>query len=910
MHIGSRFLWTICLICWLVVPGAPVAARNSSGGAVVEIMLEAPAYQMIQVDDGTFRLEAEGMQTALIPGYPALPVRVVDVALPAGTTASGLAIGVVESQNLGEGWRLSRVPAQVSDEGNRLELELTEPFPSEPVQLEGTHALGGIVFARLHFFPFRYDPSTGELTVTSRISVRVLYQEAGGRRLPARRGDLESLSLSNEAQARDWYASGPVAQAEEGYLILTTSTLASSASVQAFVSHKSGLGFSVYLAVPSDWAGYAGADSADKVRNFLIDKYAAWNLRWLCIIGSPASIPMKTVYPSPANHGGSWPTLTDAYYADLTGNWDADGDGYFGERGEDAADFAAELWVGRIPFDDEYTVAPILQKTASYATTDGDWRRRALLAMAIQGYESDGTIQTDGGFLAHAMRGGYLNAAGFVSYRLYEENTPATEVPHEAALTLANMTSVWATGYGLVTWWGHGNRYGTYRSLWSGTATYSTPFLTYDDLSGLDDSKPSIVFQNSCLNAQQGYTNLASEMLKKGAVATVAGTTLTWYYLYWNSYNGGGNATMAYLFGENLVRSRKTAGAALADAKSTYAAKYLWFMGDSQNLVAFNLFGDPSVGLWPSSTATPTATPTPTGTPTRTLTPTATHTATETPIPTSTPTNTPTQTPTPTATHTATETPVPTVTPTNTQALTPTPTATHTATETPIPTSTPTNTPTRTPTPTATHTATETPVPTSTPIDTPTRTPIPTATATATPAVVLEISLAEGWNLVSFSNLSESVPVEDAFASIADSYSQVYAYDRMLDEGSWLNYAPGAPGGNTLTLVDGLHGYWVEARADCTLIFTNPPVAASSLNTVPLYAGWNLASFPKMNSRPVEEALSSIVGQVQLVYASNGTSNGWLRYNPSAPAWVNTLTTFEPGVGYWIRVSADTMWSP
>jgi hypothetical protein len=132
----------------------------------------------------------------------------------------------------------------------------------------------------------------------------------------------------------------------------------------------------------------------------------------------------------------------------------------------------------------------------------------------------------------------------------------------------------------------------------------------------------------------------------------------------------------------------------------------------------------------------------------------------------------------------------------------------------------------------------------------------------------------------------------------------------MLDEGSWLNYAPGAPGGNTLTLVDGLHGYWVEARADCTLIFTNPPVAASSLNTVPLYAGWNLASFPKMNSRPVEEALSSIVGQVQLVYASNGTSNGWLRYNPSAPAWANTLTTFEPGVGYWIRVSADTMWSP
>jgi hypothetical protein len=779
MRIQRQFLWAVLVVCLLVASAAPAAAQDAATISVVEITLESPAHQVIPADDGTVRLEVEGFQTALIPGYPALPVRVVDVALPAGTKASAVTLSDAQSQTLGEGWRLSRVPAQVSEDGQVVELDLTERFPAAPVQLEGTHALGGVVFARLHYFPFQYDPNTGELTLTSRVSVTVRVQNSAGPSFPARRGDLESLSLSNEAQARDWYTGGPEVQAAEGYIILTTTALASTAAVQDFVSHKSSLGYTVYVATPGDWAGYPGGESADKIRNFLINRYGPWNLRWLLIIGSASVIPMKMVYPSPADHGSDWPTPTDAYYADLTGNWDADGDGYFGERGEDAPDFTAELSVGRIPFDSDATVAPILQKTSTYATTDGDWRRKALLAMSIQGYTSAGAIQTDGGYLGQEMRDRYLNAAGFTSYRLYEENPPATSLPHDGSLTLSNMTSRWANGYGLVTWWGHGNRYGAYRRLWSGTGFYDTPFITYDNLTGLDDSKPSFVFQNSCQNAQVGYTNLASELLKKGAVGTVAGTTITWYYLYWDTYSDGGNATMAFLFGQNLVSGHEAAGTALTDAKSTYAAGYVWFTGDTQNLMAFNLHGDPSIGLWPVS-------------------------------------------------------------------------------------------------------------------------------------ITLEKALVEGWNLISFSNMTTSLSVQEAFASIDGFYSQVYTYDPQATGGPWLHYVSGGnPGDNTLTMVDGLHGYWVQATSGCTLTFTNPPAAPSSPVTVPLYAGWNLVSFPKMNPEAVGEALSSIAGQVVLIYASDGgSSNGWARYNPLAPAWASAMTTFEPGIGYWIKVSANTVWTP
>ena len=777
MRVLIRAVSLVSVVALALTLAAPVFAQDAAGGSSVSLTLDSAPYQALPEADGTVRLAMDGFQTALIPGYPALPVRVVDVALPPGTRALSVVVQEAQSEPLGENWNLSRVPPQVSDDGRIAQLELTQPFPDAPVVLEGTHAVGGVVFARLHFFPFRYDPRTGALTLTRRVTVSVRYTRASGPALPTRRGDWESLPLANADQAREWYGDGPEAQAAQGYLILTSATLAASQAVQNFAAHKASLGFAVYIATPSDWSGFPGAESADKIRNFLINRYGPWNLRYLLIIGSASTVPMKTTYPSPTDHGGNWPTPTDAYYADLTGNWDADGDGYFGERGEDAPDFAAELWVGRIPFDSEPVVGPILQKTMTYATTDGDWRRKALLAMAIQGYTSSGAIQTDGGYLGEEMRNRYLTAAGFTTYRLYEENPPATSLPHERALTLSNMTSTWAGGYGLVTWWGHGNAYGAYRRLWNGSSAYDTPFITYDNLSGLDDSKPSIVFQNSCLNAQVGYVNLASELLKRGAVATVAGTTLTWYYLYWDSYSDGGNATMAYLFGQNLAGDRDTAGAALADAKATYAQSYVWFTGDVQNLMAMTLHGDPSVGLWPSG-------------------------------------------------------------------------------------------------------------------------------------VTLEKPLSPGWNLISFSNLATAVSVADAFASIDGSYTQVYAYDAQAPGGPWLHYVPGSPSGNTLTMVDGLHGCWVEVTSACTLRFTST-TAPSSAASIPLRAGWNLVAFPRMSPKPVGEALSSIAAQSPLVFAADaGSPNGWLRYNSAAPAWANTLATLQPGAGYWIRVSADTLWTP
>lgn len=765
------------ILCVALLGALPVAAQGPDKNAVLEIMVSAPQYSATTLNDGSVSLEVEGFQTALIPGYPALPVQMLNVALPSGAQATGLSILDTQTEDLGVGWELERVPAQSTGEGDPVQLELAGPFPAAPVELEGTHASGGLVFARLRFYPFRYDPTTGTLSFTHSAKVQVFYQSGAGPNLPVRSEDLDMVSPCNADQARDWYESGLHAQSAEGYLVLTTDAIAASSAVQNFLALKRGtLGYSTHVATPSDWSGFPGNEEADKIRNFLIDRYGPWNLHWLLIVGSKSTIPMKVVYPSPTDHANGWPTPTDAYYADLTGNWDADGDGYAGEWSQDAADFTAELRVGRIPFDDEATITPILQKTSNYATTDGQWRKTALLAMAVMDYTGDGQIRTDGAPLGEEMRTQFLNAEGFASYRLYEEGPPSTVLPHEAPLTMESTTSTWEDGYGFVAWWAHGSRYGAYRRVPSGY----TPFITYDNTPILNDSKPSIVFQTSCLNAQPEYTNLGAELLKQGAVAVVGGTRDTWYYLYWDAYSDGGNATMSFLFGQNLVSDRDSVGVAFADARATYAANYLWFNGDQQNLVSFNLLGDPSIALRPAGSDMQ--------------------------------------------------------------------------------------------------------------------------------VVRLEQDLPEGWNLVSFSNLYFSIPVEDAFASINGSCEKVYAYAPDAGEDPWLCYVPGGdPAANTLTTVDGKHGYWVHVTQECTLALDGTPPA---MPVISLYEGWNLVSFPKMDPQDISESLGSISDQVTLVYTEDKDMGGWKKYNPSAPPWTNKLTTFNPGEGYWIKVSSNTVWMP
>jgi hypothetical protein len=67
--------------------------------------------------------------------------------------------------------------------------------------------------------------------------------------------------------------------------------------------------------------------------------------------------------------------------------------------------------------------------------------------------------------------------------------------------------------------------------------------------------------------------------------------------------------------------------------------------------------------------------------------------------------------------------------------------------------------------------------------------------------------------------------------------------------------------------------------------------------------GWNLIGYPWRTPLPPQEALASIDGNYDIVYAWDPASGSWLSYAPGLGQ--GTLKELGPGQGYWLRASHD-----
>ncbi|MBU0756314.1 MAG: hypothetical protein KJ645_14325, partial [Planctomycetes bacterium] len=102
---------------------------------------------------------------------------------------------------------------------------------------------------------------------------------------------------------------------------------------------------------------------------------------------------------------------------ELSADWDADGDGIFGEGNGEVGKYF-ELYLGRIPYYGliEETDA-ILEKTIIYENaSDLDWRRKVLLPMVPL------DDQTPSYQLGEQIKENILEPNGLPSNRIYKEN--------------------------------------------------------------------------------------------------------------------------------------------------------------------------------------------------------------------------------------------------------------------------------------------------------------------------------------------------------------------------------------------------------------------------------------------------------------------------------------------------------
>ncbi len=594
----------------------------------LNITFHAAEYEIKKLPEGE-KIYMQGFNNLSIPGKPAIPVKVFLVALPPGAKVRNVyftsnPIELPGKYNikpspmvipLDNNQELTQYMRKVYEDNYSEVYGAAEDYPEDFGKYLGRGALRRYNFVKIAFYPFRWNPKSRKLLFTNKLDVTIEYQITKDYRKELLNDNLldevAEQFIINYEDAQKWYPRG--AKVSPSYVIITTP--GESAAVDTLVKWKTSLGYQVKV-VTTTWIDslYSGSDLAEKIRNFLIDKYPAseWAIKYVLIIGNSSDIPMRKCWPDSEWHTNYQyynPVPTDYYYADLTGDWDADGDGYFGELGEDSMDFAPEVYVGRIPWSDTTTIKNICEKLVKFEQDTSSWKNNALLLGSILFYDDQYGLpdyeKVDGAFLMELVAEDIIS--DWTIKRLYEkEGVDPSEYACDYPLDVNNVVSEWSTGkYGIVNWAGHGWYDAAYRTIWAEDADNDgVPddnelqwkyFISNTEVPSLDDEHPSIVFCASCLNAYPEASNIARELCKNGGAGIIAATRVSWGAMPWDGPEAGGIETMDYYFFYWLVKNNNRVGDALYNSKFYYANNFLWGWWDAGNLYDFCLYGEPAL---------------------------------------------------------------------------------------------------------------------------------------------------------------------------------------------------------------------------------------------------------------------------------------------------------------------------
>jgi hypothetical protein len=395
---------------------------------------------------------------------------------------------------------------------------------------------------------------------------------------------------------------GALAQ-EPGYAIITTTNiLSSSTQLMNFVVSEQARGFNVQVvsntpANQGGWGGGTGETAANNIRVWLQGHYTNANaevvIDYVLLIGNPTSdVPMKVCYPRSTNEV----CLTDFYYADLTGNWDVNSNGYYGEYADytnGGPDRAYEVSVGRIPcYNSTSDLDGILHKIVAYenaSKTNVAWRKKAIIDFG------DAGLGETGNQLGPSMiKEPTLDPNGWNTTEFYYCTNPD--------YSEANVVTDWTNSpRGVVFFYGHGSDDGTifatYTFMWG-----SVQLLGVASVSILNDQQPAFAFFSACSLANPFTTNnLSYSLLKNGGVSVVGASSITFSAVPFWAYKWleGSDTRIVSDYATRIISEKLGGGDALYELKadiapSTLGQPDMWWM----NYLAYNLYGCPDLGIY------------------------------------------------------------------------------------------------------------------------------------------------------------------------------------------------------------------------------------------------------------------------------------------------------------------------
>ncbi len=382
------------------------------------------------------------------------------------------------------------------------------------------------------------------------------------------------------------------------YLVVTAGEFADELEPLLLWKRQMGLTTAV-IDIDEILAAHDGVDDAERLREFLIESYQA-GTQFVLLAGDETVLPIRYAY-----HANTaivpdiaLQNICDLYFADVNGNWDADGDGVYGEPAQDQPDLYGEVLVGRLPFHREQDFSAYVEKLIAYERNPGggeyEFLNRSLFIAADQMRDYQGVGQQQ------------LLAGAFPEYvesevsAIVEDPTGDAVNPEYPLATEAIATM--SEGWGFTTLLIHGvsdgwvlrsNQYNMWPKsfLFTGEGTDgANGFLPNLEANG----KPGLVYSIGCDNGAFDMdappfaaTNpcVAEMYLAKpdgGAVGFIGYSRWGWVATSWK---------LADAFIKSLYDDDALPSEALRDSKMLYPSYRDLCYG-------LNFFGDPAMHYW------------------------------------------------------------------------------------------------------------------------------------------------------------------------------------------------------------------------------------------------------------------------------------------------------------------------
>ncbi len=256
-------------------------------------------------------------------------------------------------------------------------------FPQEHLSIQGEGWIRGLRVLDLRFDPIIRDIS-GRFQLATGIEARIYFDVKDGHGLKLTtpfkrdtsvfRNSLEHNLLNpndlDRFPAKVLNSPMSILGDEDVQYIVITDTAYVKEAFDQYIEWKNRKGVPTKLVEMSFIKNnYNGTDNAEKIRNFLIDAFNTWDTEIVLLGGDTAVVPYRGAYVKAYSGSSGWVTKTsiasDLYYSDLDGDWNLDGDGYWGEV-EDGIDMKPDLLVGRAPVQTENEADTFVKKTLTY----------------------------------------------------------------------------------------------------------------------------------------------------------------------------------------------------------------------------------------------------------------------------------------------------------------------------------------------------------------------------------------------------------------------------------------------------------------------------------------------------------------------------------------------------------------